>query len=121
MCRQTTGAAQLGKLGEQYMRQSIMQTWNELKAAKSPVNGLPIYFEYVSKYRRVLVLNDGNTWVLRVSYKADAKNIPSWEKTYGDKSVCFAWANVQVENRNIVVSPAFTIIEAKGKTLINRL
>lgn len=120
MCYQAKGAAQLGKLGEKYMRQSIMQTWNELNAMKLPVSGLPIYFEYVSKYRRVLVLKDGNTWMLRVCYKADAKNIPSWGKTYGDKDVCFAWANTQVENRNIIVSTAFTIVEATGKILINR-
>jgi len=96
-----------------------MQTWNELTALKFPINGLPIYFEYTSKYRRVLVLKDANTWILKVSYKGSAKNIPRWEKTFGDKETCFGWANVQVDNRNIIVSPAFTIVEAKGNILIN--
>ncbi len=56
-----------------------------------------------------------------MSYKSDAKNIPSWGKTYGDKETCFAWANAAADNRNVVVSPSFTIIEAKGNIVINRI
>lgn len=101
------------------MRTSIMDTYKELIAIRKPSSGLPIYFEYVSKYRRVLIVKDQNTWILRVSYKGTAAHIKTWQKTYADQSVCKAWAMVQANNTEILISPMLTIREAIGKVIID--
>lgn len=99
---------------------NIMQTYNELMNVKNPNNGLPIYFEYVSKYRRILVVLDGSTWTIKVSFKGDARHIKPFEKTYGDKSIAIAWAKQIASNRDILMGSSFTVKEAIGKTLIDR-
>ena len=99
---------------------NIMQTYNELMNVKNPNNGLPIYFEYVSKYRRILVVLDGSTWTIKVSFKGDARHIKSFEKIYGDKSIAFAWAKQIASNRDIFMGSSFIVKEAIGQTLIDR-
>lgn len=104
------------------MRNTIMQTYKELTAIRNQSTGQAreLFFEYASKYRRVTMTLEGSTWVLRVSYKDVARELKTWEKTYGDKEICAAWTRTQVENRNIIIG-SLTIIEATGTILINRI
>lgn len=77
-------------------------------------SGNPIYFEYVSKYRRVLVVGVGRGFELRVSYKG--LPVKNWSKNYGVKEDAIAWAVVQSENREISFG-CMTIKEPTGKRL----
>jgi len=74
-----------------------------------------IHLEYVSKYRRVLVLADGSGFVISVSYKL--VDVKPWENRYGTLSLAMAWANAQIKNREIYLG-SLTIIEAPGKRII---
>lgn len=88
------------------------------------VSSRPIYYEYVSKYRRILVTSEtgkncfGETvecFITEVSYKnCDLK---AWSKTWGDKQVAIGWAKVYAGNRDIVLG-RLTIKEPIGKQLI---
>jgi hypothetical protein len=98
-----------------------MQTYNEIvEARKQPVRAAELFYEYVSEYRRVVMVLDGSTWELRVTYHGFAKELKGWFKTYGDKDVCAAWTKTQVANRDIRMG-ILTIKEAPGKVIINRL
>jgi hypothetical protein len=103
------------------MRTSIMQTYNELmNAKKQPARSAELFYEYVSPYRRVVMVLDGSTWELRVTYHGFAKELKGCVKTYGDKSICAAWTLAQVNNRDIRMG-CLTIKEAPGKVIINRI
>lgn len=104
------------------MRTTIMQTYNELVNArkKNHVRSAELFYEYVSPYRRVVMVLDGSTWELRVTYHGFAKELKGWFKTYGDKSICAAWTKVQVANRDIRMG-CLTIKEAPGEVIINRI
>lgn len=80
-----------------------------------PTMGLPIYFEYVSKYRRVVVVGVGAGFELRVTYKGIP--VPAWSKNYGYKGDALGWAKVQSENRDILFG-CLTIKEPLGKRII---
>lgn len=103
------------------MRTSIMQTYFEiLDSRKAPAKSSELFYEYVSPYRRVVMVKDGYGWEMRVSYHGFAKELKSWVKRYGDKDMCAAWTKVHVENRNIELG-ILTIKEAPGKVVINRI
>jgi hypothetical protein len=100
------------------MRQTIMQTYRELVQVKNPSIGLPIYFEYVSAYRRIVVVLDDSTWTIKCSFKGMAADLKPFEKTYGDKEVALAWAKAMAQNREVILSHTLTVREAKGKYCI---
>lgn len=103
------------------MRQSIMETYNELLQVRNePAKSAELFYEYVSPYRRVVMVKDGSGWEMRVSYHGFAKEIKSWAKRYGDKDMCAAWTKVHVGDRNIRLG-ILTIKEAPGRVIINRI
>jgi hypothetical protein len=77
-----------------------------------------IYYEYNSKYRRIVVLENGSGFEICVSYKDIAKeyNKP-WSTCWGEKKDALGWAKVYSENRNVSCG-ILTIIEKTGKQLI---
>lgn len=79
------------------------------------MTGSPLYYEYVSKYRRVTVVGNGNGFELRVHYKG--LPIKDWSRTYGVKEDAIAWAKTQADNRELLLG-ALTIKEAPGRRLI---
>lgn len=97
-----------------------MSTYAELMNVKNPVIGLPIYFEYVSKYRRVLLVKDGSSWIMKVSFHGDAKHIKSYKHTWGYKQDAYADAKSTVAFRDILMGASFTVKEAIGKTIIDK-
>ena len=103
------------------MRTSIMQTYFEIRdSRKAPAKSAELFFEYVSVYRRVVMVKDGSGWEMRVTYHGFAKEHKPWFKRYGDKDICAAWTKVHVEDRNIRLG-ILTIKEAPGKVIINRI
>ena len=77
-----------------------------------------IYYEYVSQYRRIVVLENGNGFEICVSYKDIAKEyIKSWSSCWGEIADAINWAKAYSENRNIVCG-ILTIVEKRGKQLI---
>jgi hypothetical protein len=99
---------------------SIDQTYQEILRARrpEPVRSRRLYFEYVSKYRRIIVVEDAGGFEIEVTYKADAKHIPSWTKRYGAVGMAIAWAEAIADNREIRINGIMTIREAPGKRLI---
>lgn len=67
----------------------------------APKTGLRLYYEFVSKYRRVIVVEEGNGFELRVSYKG--LPLKPWSKRYGVKEDAVAWARVQAANTSIAM------------------
>jgi hypothetical protein len=58
-----------------------MQTYQELmNVRKGPATGAELFYEYVSMYRRVIMVKDGSGWEMRVSYHGFAKELKSWTK-----------------------------------------
>ena len=92
------------------------KTWNITdNVYNRPVtSGLPISYEFVSKYRRVLVVGEGSGFELRVSYKGLPVN--PWSKRYGAKEDAIAWAKVQSSNNSIVMG-ILTIKDYGGKRI----
>jgi hypothetical protein len=98
-----------------------MQIYKEIQESRKEVErSAELFYEYVSPYRRVIMVKDGSGWEIRVSYRGFAKELKSWTKRYGDKDICAAWTKAQVANRNIVLG-CLTIKEAPGKVIINRI
>lgn len=95
------------------------QTELEIKAAYAPQsNARPIYFEYVSDYRRIVVLGEDSGFQIRTEYKGFAKEFcKTWSTYWGQKSDAIAWAKYYSQNRNIVCGN-LTIIEKIGKQII---
>ncbi|WP_431129691.1 hypothetical protein [Flagellimonas flava] len=71
----------------------------------------PIYFEYLSKYRRIMVLGDSSGHIIEVSYKG--VDVPAWSKRYKEKEHAIAWAKQIAENRDICLG-MLTICEPIG-------
>ncbi len=88
---------------------------NRRKAQKLSNMGNQIYFEYVSKYRRIVIVGEVNGFELRVTYRGI--DIPSWSKNYGKKEDAIAWAKASSANRELVIG-CLTIKEAVGKQII---
>jgi hypothetical protein len=97
------------------MRTSFEITRKEIEAAYSNQNKAQrIYFEYVSKYRRIVVLEHGRGFEISVTYKGFAKEYNKPYSTYwGELPDAIGWAKAYVENRNIICGN-LTIIEACG-------
>lgn len=90
----------------------LSYTWSLMdNVYYTPKNGVPLYFEYVSKYRRVTVVGIGRGFELRVNYKGIA--VKDWSRSYGDIATAMAWAKVQADNREITTG-SLTIREAIG-------
>ena len=81
-------------------------------------NARRIYYEYISQYRRIVVLENGTGFEICVSYKDVAKEYnKTWSSCWGVKEDAIAWAKAYSENRNIVCG-RLTIIEKIGRQLI---
>jgi len=89
------------------------------------VNSRPLYYEYVSKYRRIIVTSETGKncfnetvecFIIEVSYKG--VGLKTWSKTWCNKSDAIAWAKTYAENREINIGGRMTIKEAIGKQLI---
>jgi len=95
------------------------QTYQEIKSAYLPVsNARPIYFEYVSDYRRIVVLGKESGFEIRTEYKGFAKEFcKTWSTHWGQKDHAIAWAKCYAANRNIVCGN-LTITEKIGKQII---
>lgn len=100
-------------------KQQFNQTYMEIKACYAPAsNGRPIFYEYVSDYRRIVVLGNNPGFEIRTEYKGFAKEfIKTWSTHWGDKSIAIAWAKYYAQNRNIVCGN-LTIIEKVGRQII---
>ncbi len=96
-------------------RQSIMDTYKEIASVKNPVVGRRIYFEFVSKYRRVIVVADGSGFEIETSYKG--LELASWTKRYGDLAIAMAWAE-RISANNEILLGCLTLREPKGKRII---
>lgn len=96
-----------------------MQEYKELQKLRSAVtSGQAILFEYVSAYRRVVVLQTGSAYQVRTTYKGLCRELKEWSTYWGDKAVATAWAETYAANREIILSGILTIKEAPGKRLI---
>lgn len=92
------------------------RTWNKTdNVYYRPSAGLALYYEFVSTYRRVIVVAEGNGFELRVSYKRLPLN--SWSKRYGTKEDAIAWAKVQSANNDILMG-CITIKDYGGRKVI---
>lgn len=94
----------------------LSKNWdtNDTVYAK-PSGGLALHYEFVSTYRRVIVVAEGNGSELRVSYKR--LPIKSWSKRYRVKEDAIAWAKVQAANNNISFG-CMTVKDYAGKQII---
>ena len=85
--------------------------------------GRPIFFEYVSDYRRIVVLGTVDYpkvkgFEIRTEYKGFAKEFnDTWSTHWGLKSDAIAWAKGYSENRSIMCGN-ITIKENTGKQTI---
>lgn len=95
------------------------QTYQEIKASRAPEsNARPIYYEYNSDYRRIVVLGNEPGFEIRTEYKGFAKEFnKTWSTHWGDKSIAIAWAKCYSENRYVVCGN-LTIKERIGKQII---
>jgi hypothetical protein len=99
------------------------QTEIEIKAAYSPIyTARPIFFEYSSQYRRIVVLGDTNYpnggFEIRIEYKGFAKEFnKTWSIRWKQKIDALAWAKCYAENREIICGN-LTIKERIGSQLI---
>lgn len=99
--------------------QQFKQTYQEILACYAPKStARPIYYEYVSDYRRIVVLGNENGFEIRTEYKGFAKEFcKTWSTFWGQKPDAIAWAKCYSQNRNIVCGN-LTIIERVGKQII---
>ena len=95
------------------------QTRKEIEAAYATQNNARrLYYEYNSKYRRIIVIGEGSGFVIETSYKGFAKEFnKEWSTRWGVKEHAIAWAKCYSENRNIRCGN-LTIIEEIGKQII---
>lgn len=92
------------------------RTWNTNDTVYSkPFTGLALHYEFVSTYRRVIVVAEGDGFELRVSYKR--LPLESWSKRYGVKEDAVAWAEVQAANKDISFG-CMTVKDYAGKRII---
>jgi len=101
------------------MRSTFEQTRREIEAAYAPKsNARPIYYEYVSDYRRIVVLGKDYGFEIITEYKGFAKELnKTWSTHWGVKADAIAWAKCYSQNRNIICG-GLTIIEKVGKQII---
>lgn len=99
------------------MKNSFNQTYEEIKSAydKSVITeSLQICYEYVSKYRRIVVLFDSTAYEIRVNYKLDAREYnKDFSVRWVEKDHAIAWAKTYAKNRNINFG-CLTVIEKIG-------
>lgn len=100
------------------------QTRKETEAAFAPKSeSRPIFYEYNSDYRRIVVLgspeyHEDKGFEIRTEYKGFAKEfIKTWSTHWGEKSAAIAWAKCYAENRNIICGN-LTIVEKIGTQII---
>jgi len=101
------------------MRSTFEQTYQEIKTAYAPQgNARPIYYEYSSDYRRIVVLGKESGFEIRTEYKGMAKEYnKTWSTHWGVISDAIAWAKCYSENRRIICG-SLTIIEKIGNKII---
>ena len=89
----------------------IAELDNVYAARNIDATARPIYYEYVSKYRRITVLGDNSGFEIEVSYKG--VDVNDWSKRYRVKSHALSWAKSIATNRHIQTK-SIGIIEPIG-------
>lgn len=77
-----------------------------------------LYFEWTSQYRRIVVVEDGAGFEVRVTYKGLAADCKPWATRWGVLSDAMAWAQVYADNKEVRINRLLTAKDFNGKRII---
>ena len=104
------------------MRTSFNTTLLESKIFKGQtghiVSSNRLYFEWVSQYRRIVVVEDGSGFEIRVTYKGLAADCKPWSTRWGVLSDAMGWAQFYADNKEVRINRCLTAKDFNGKRII---